>query len=905
MPKYFIAAAATATTSAATGTAFNNNSNNSSNNSTNNNNAIPHVVIKSAVRQLSYDMVDTTPSGNNSNNNLKRNSNSAFVAMSSSSGSSSPVSMMMLPGVEHQQRQQKTQVISSAALASTATHLLDHGYGVTLKQAPSTSSSVSSNANSSTTGAAAAAGTTGMPQFTGKYTSTVASRNPTDSTPHITEYYKQVKRRNPTTVAEQSSHPKKQAKQSSGSGEFASNVVVVQQQPPRSQQFQHKSTKQQQLVARSASSNNNSNSNNITSSQQQQQHSQSQQQQHRVATSATSTASNLHFITPAPSPQPPPRPPSSASSTSSSIAYKTGTNSSSVSSLLPASKRTPEGNRADTSLGILTKKFVDLLQGSPDGVVDLNDASAKLLVQKRRIYDITNVLEGIGILEKKSKNNIQWKCGNSLVSSDRTRDMQLENERLEQKENHLNMLIDQIREELSTEISNNNQLAYVTHTDLKSVDLFKDQIIIVIKAPPEAKLVLPDTLCPREIYVKAENNGEINVFLCHDNSPESTPTFSSPAAPPYRQQYNDPLFNDIGRISPNLDDDKRMRLGLPPLSASSASTTTTSTDGNTYPAGSAGISAAPAIRSAQRNLSKSMEDAARQNNAAAAGGSASTGSGGATDYNCDIVGSYHTQHNTRQQQQHSGSGDYNIQPTLTRPVLTQAEAERIYEQDFDCEMFGGRRKYVQQEQQQQHNSDSTNHTLNSCSNNKKSAGLKNDVSMVNSAMEDEQNPTVESISGVVVKREDMGADSATNVAAHSRHHNADGTTTATSSSSSSTAATVAASTSMPMPIMHTPSMFGSCGIVGSRHSNSDNNSNNIGRLDSHLAHMNESNGSTGVRNALISNSLNLLSPGPLPGVQNYFDDLPPFLPIEPPLDVDYNFSLDQTEGLIELFNDFA
>lgn len=30
-------------------------------------------------------------------------------------------------------------------------------------------------------------------------------------------------------------------------------------------------------------------------------------------------------------------------------------------------------------------------------------------MQKRRIYDITNVLEGIGLIEKKSKNNIAWK----------------------------------------------------------------------------------------------------------------------------------------------------------------------------------------------------------------------------------------------------------------------------------------------------------------------------------------------------------------------------------------------------------------------------------------------------------------------------------------------------------------
>lgn len=34
-------------------------------------------------------------------------------------------------------------------------------------------------------------------------------------------------------------------------------------------------------------------------------------------------------------------------------------------------------------------------------------------MQKRRIYDITNVLEGIGLIEKKSKNNIKWKGGTS------------------------------------------------------------------------------------------------------------------------------------------------------------------------------------------------------------------------------------------------------------------------------------------------------------------------------------------------------------------------------------------------------------------------------------------------------------------------------------------------------------
>ena len=68
-----------------------------------------------------------------------------------------------------------------------------------------------------------------------------------------------------------------------------------------------------------------------------------------------------------------------------------------------------ESPRYETSLGILTKKFVNILRASPYGVLDLNKATEILDVQKRRIYDITNVLEGIGLIQKEAKNNIRWK----------------------------------------------------------------------------------------------------------------------------------------------------------------------------------------------------------------------------------------------------------------------------------------------------------------------------------------------------------------------------------------------------------------------------------------------------------------------------------------------------------------
>lgn len=48
------------------------------------------------------------------------------------------------------------------------------------------------------------------------------------------------------------------------------------------------------------------------------------------------------------------------------------------------------GSRFDSSLGLLTQKFVQLMKESSDGEVDLNAAAIQLKVQKRRIYDITN-----------------------------------------------------------------------------------------------------------------------------------------------------------------------------------------------------------------------------------------------------------------------------------------------------------------------------------------------------------------------------------------------------------------------------------------------------------------------------------------------------------------------------------
>lgn len=68
--------------------------------------------------------------------------------------------------------------------------------------------------------------------------------------------------------------------------------------------------------------------------------------------------------------------------------------------------------RIENSLGELTRKFILLIRDSKDNMsVDLNEAATQLKVQKRRIYDITNVLEGIGLIKKVIKNKMHWRGG--------------------------------------------------------------------------------------------------------------------------------------------------------------------------------------------------------------------------------------------------------------------------------------------------------------------------------------------------------------------------------------------------------------------------------------------------------------------------------------------------------------
>ena len=126
----------------------------------------------------------------------------------------------------------------------------------------------------------------------------------------------------------------------------------------------------------------------------------------------------------------------------------------------------------ENSLSTLTKQFIEYMQSIPDGKIDLNEASNKLKVLKRRIYDITNVLEGIGIIVKYEKNKVEFTTkGRQILSNGMTKEqmdsikaIEEENEMIEQEIAKIDAKIYEL-----SETDDYKNYAYFTKEDIMSL----------------------------------------------------------------------------------------------------------------------------------------------------------------------------------------------------------------------------------------------------------------------------------------------------------------------------------------------------------------------------------------------------------------------------------------------------
>jgi len=154
------------------------------------------------------------------------------------------------------------------------------------------------------------------------------------------------------------------------------------------------------------------------------------------------------------------------------------------------------GSRYLSSLGVLTKNFVELLQNTDQGAIDLNKAAELLGVQKRRIYDITNVLEGINLIEKKPKGNIFWLGSGDLDPDAEKKMLELEAEivKLTAQEQVLELdlhhMISAVKKQMLDESF--KKKAFITLNDVKILKCFQEATVMAIKAPMGTTLEVPD-----------------------------------------------------------------------------------------------------------------------------------------------------------------------------------------------------------------------------------------------------------------------------------------------------------------------------------------------------------------------------------------------------------------------------
>jgi len=159
-----------------------------------------------------------------------------------------------------------------------------------------------------------------------------------------------------------------------------------------------------------------------------------------------------------------------------------------------AGKASSGQQRQDSSLGRLTQTFHQLMKES-DGTLDLNDVVKTLGVQKRRVYDITNVLEGIGVIEKTKKNIIQWAHSSSDEDKVKTDALRAEVAQLDDEEAEIDRQIALLKNEAAAGAAREEHRHIDVHELMADGALYDGgRQIIAIRAPRQTRLDVHDGL---------------------------------------------------------------------------------------------------------------------------------------------------------------------------------------------------------------------------------------------------------------------------------------------------------------------------------------------------------------------------------------------------------------------------
>jgi transcription factor E2F3 len=119
--------------------------------------------------------------------------------------------------------------------------------------------------------------------------------------------------------------------------------------------------------------------------------------------------------------------------------------------------------------------------------VDLNIAGDTLGVSKRRLYDVTNVLAGIGVIERCGKARVRWVgAGGTIDEGAQLKDLLAQ----EAEVDRMTTIIDESLMELSRS-PDFQTYAWVSEEDV--MRLTEDQLtLFALRGPPDLTIEVPD-----------------------------------------------------------------------------------------------------------------------------------------------------------------------------------------------------------------------------------------------------------------------------------------------------------------------------------------------------------------------------------------------------------------------------
>ena len=188
-----------------------------------------------------------------------------------------------------------------------------------------------------------------------------------------------------------------------------------------------------------------------------------------------------------------------------------------------------EDSVQENSLGKLTKDFINYIKTEGRKSININDLVNKLGVKKRRIYDITNVLQGIEYLQKSGKNEIIWtktisnkskaKKKPSLIKKNNNNKQKLNKEELEKEKKELDDDIEKFKAEFNSIAKKGEfeEYGYITLDDIKKLSINKKVDLVVIKATKGTVMNVIDKKDIKQAYDSAKRLMENNEIKSNDS----------------------------------------------------------------------------------------------------------------------------------------------------------------------------------------------------------------------------------------------------------------------------------------------------------------------------------------------------------------------------------------------------